>query len=48
MPVTWKEKHLDYEIETYSGKYTWACSTSAWKEKHLDYEIETIIALTVI
>ena len=39
--VTWKEKNLDYEIETgltRSRHFT----NSAWKEKNLDYEIETL------
>ena len=37
---SWKEKHLDYEIETYLPFYE-DLTGGAWKEKHLDYEIET-------
>ena len=40
---SWKEKHLDYEIETYHGQHTLVCLFDSWKEKHLDYEIETWI-----
>ena len=39
--AAWKEKNLDYEIETTT---TWPASnevTYPWKEKNLDYEIET-------
>ena len=38
---TWKEKNLDYEIETSSCRPRWSHFPS-WKEKNLDYEIETI------
>ena len=38
---TWKEKNLDYEIET-SLRLTISPSIPlTWKEKNLDYEIET-------
>ena len=40
-PCTWKEKHLDYEIETSNHQSTEGGFQSTWKEKHLDYEIET-------
>ena len=37
---TWKDKILDYEIETWKGVA--ACGdVFAWKDKILDYEIET-------
>ena len=38
----WKEKNLDYEIETMRPKAStsWT-SWDSWKEKNLDYEIET-------
>ena len=43
-PVSaWKDKTLDYEIET--PKVTARChtkSTGSWKDKTLDYEIETL------
>ena len=40
--LAWKEKHLDYEIETKSETtLIGIAASSAWKEKHLDYEIET-------
>ena len=40
---SWKEKHLDYEIETFRvlGRLPSAGESWSWKEKHLDYEIET-------
>ena len=39
---TWKEKHLDYEIETTRENLIRDLRLMAsWKEKHLDYEIET-------
>ena len=38
---SWKEKHLDYEIETYQHLAHEHPLRWAWKEKHLDYEIET-------
>ena len=37
---SWKEKYLDYEIETLLG-VAWSHSSRHWKEKYLDYEIET-------
>ena len=40
LSAAWKEKHLDYEIETQKRRYT-LDSAYPWKEKHLDYEIET-------
>ena len=39
---TWKEKNLDYEIETKFPVCATAVVPSAWKEKNLDYEIETL------
>ena len=46
--LAWKEKYLDYEIET----TTYRCSTpktpySSWKEKYLDYEIETSVTVRI-
>ena len=39
---TWKEKNLDYEIETFADANTWMpFAIETWKEKNLDYEIET-------
>ena len=38
---SWKEKILDYEIETFSGKEGLRFLENSWKEKILDYEIET-------
>ena len=38
--IPWKEKILDYEIETESG-FPSAYHKLSWKEKILDYEIET-------
>ena len=41
MPA-WKEKNLDYEIETMSNKEAGTVGDmKTWKEKNLDYEIET-------
>ena len=39
---TWKEKYLDYEIETDLPDAA-ADNIRSWKEKYLDYEIETWI-----
>ena len=39
--VAWKEKYLDYEIETISRTHWRMLETRPWKEKYLDYEIET-------
>ena len=46
---TWKDKILDYEIET-RGSFAlrhrqWLL---AWKDKILDYEIETLKSLGII
>ena len=41
---TWKEKHLDYEIETPDMIPAVRKLLKPWKEKHLDYEIETRIS----
>ena len=38
---TWKEKNLDYEIETRRFSRLLLCLHFPWKEKNLDYEIET-------
>ena len=38
---SWKEKNLDYEIETKSLPSTVSPVSVSWKEKNLDYEIET-------
>ena len=38
----WKEKYLDYEIETTNDWDSRSKRSNAWKEKYLDYEIETI------
>ena len=42
---TWKEKNLDYEIET-KAESTVPILNPSWKEKNLDYEIETLIYLS--
>ena len=39
--ITWNEKHLDYEIETWHSAGRYHRLSGAWNEKHLDYEIET-------
>ena len=39
---TWKEKILDYEIETFICMNNNRLKRGSWKEKILDYEIETI------
>ena len=44
---TWKEKHLDYEIETRLGIQQ-VDEVLTWKEKHLDYEIETMWRLLLL
>ena len=38
---SWKEKILDYEIETVKDAAIRSANLFAWKEKILDYEIET-------
>ena len=38
--TTWKEKYLDYEIET-GILQSFRPRSPSWKEKYLDYEIET-------
>ena len=41
-PPAWKEKNLDYEIETTSIRHLLRpLDSCSWKEKNLDYEIET-------
>ena len=37
---TWKDKILDYEIETKTRRSSWRFRLT-WKDKILDYEIET-------
>ena len=39
---TWKDKTLDYEIETTRILLTVDTGDNAWKDKTLDYEIETL------
>ena len=39
--LSWKDKILDYEIETTTSKYIPTLIPSTWKDKILDYEIET-------
>ena len=40
--ATWKDKILDYEIETCWHAHTLLCNrVRTWKDKILDYEIET-------
>ena len=39
--AAWKEKNLDYEIETVRCLTVRVGGVLAWKEKNLDYEIET-------
>ena len=38
--VAWKDKNLDYEIETRANVVE-ITTSAAWKDKNLDYEIET-------
>ena len=40
--LAWKEKYLDYEIETRYAGFSMVV-TGPWKEKYLDYEIETYV-----
>ena len=44
----WKEKNLDYEIETQESAQSALQTKQAWKEKNLDYEIETSLKLQAI
>ena len=44
---TWKEKILDYEIETCPERHVPFAHLDAWKEKILDYEIETEVPVKV-
>ena len=37
----WKDKTLDYEIETRETQEKWERHHRPWKDKTLDYEIET-------
>ena len=39
---TWKDKILDYEIETSKSQTKQTQALHAWKDKILDYEIETL------
>ena len=39
--VGWKDKILDYEIETLFREWRDAIVDECWKDKILDYEIET-------
>ena len=39
---TWKDKTLDYEIETFDFLSVIWTETYSWKDKTLDYEIETL------
>ena len=39
---TWKDKILDYEIETAIRRAWWLRQHFPWKDKILDYEIETM------
>ena len=43
LSVTWKDKYLDYEIETPSSRAISHLQEHAWKDKYLDYEIETVM-----
>ena len=38
---SWKDKTLDYEIETVAGRHPQMENNDTWKDKTLDYEIET-------
>ena len=40
--LSWKEKMLDYEIETWRSIIVLPIPSNSWKEKMLDYEIETL------
>ena len=40
-PLAWKDKILDYEIETAGGVVGMRYVSIDWKDKILDYEIET-------
>ena len=42
----WKEKYLDYEIETWYESNRVQRILWSWKEKYLDYEIETMNSRT--
>ena len=39
--MTWNQKNLDYEIETYKIKSVCFKIFYTWNQKNLDYEIET-------
>ena len=43
--LPWKEKYLDYEIETMGGGGG-SSPSYPWKEKYLDYEIETLYPIS--
>ena len=43
----WKDKILDYEIETNAIWSSGRRKMETWKDKILDYEIETIIYLLI-
>ena len=40
--LSWKDKILDYEIETCIAFLRWVVMRCTWKDKILDYEIETL------
>ena len=39
--MTWNQKNLDYEIETYRMPGFLVDHFQTWNQKNLDYEIET-------
>ena len=43
MSCPWKDKILDYEIETWSNSSLPLLLCFTWKDKILDYEIETVV-----
>ena len=44
----WKDKILDYEIETFRCfTFLYCLSCWSWKDKILDYEIETFMSVTL-
>ena len=44
--IAWKDKILDYEIETHAFAFWSHCTLMTWKDKILDYEIETLLPRT--
>ena len=43
LQISWNQKFLDYEIETFANDKHPVVKIGSWNQKFLDYEIETIL-----